>query len=134
MNKVFSYLKGNMTNWVAETHSEEFTVDDYIHLGEDDSRDYYSFNPATVTLAEQDEKFDVKVYDASNKDDQAELLAAQPKLAFLRQQSLDIKGKLFAEYDIFEVLTGLANQDKYVIKHLADLKEKHAAYLKNLGF
>jgi L-alanine-DL-glutamate epimerase-like enolase superfamily enzyme len=46
----------------------------------------------------------------------------------------DIKGKLFAELDIFELLTGLANQDKYVIKHLADLKEKQEAYLKNLGF
>lgn len=131
--KVFSYLKNPQLDYVNEERLEGFeTSIHWKHLGDWNNREYFSFDPAFVKLQEQDEAFDVKVYD-SEKD--AEVLTGlRNKLPYLKQELQDIKTKMFAELDLFDLLIGIASKDKYVIEQLATLQKEHEDYLKNLGF
>jgi hypothetical protein len=132
--KVYSYLKAPMTDWVQEQHNEGFEPKHLKHLGDVEDRVYFSYDPEFVTVPEQDEKYEVKFYDISDSEDKAHLDSIKDKLTLVRQDSLDLKSKLFAKMDLFDLLTGLATSDKYVIEQLAELKKEHEDYLKALGF
>lgn len=131
--KVFSYLKNPTLDYVNEERLEGFEINKHWkHLGDWNSREYFSFDPEFVKLADQDEAFDVKIYDS--KKDAEELAAVRNKLAYLQQDLQDIKSKVFAEFDMIDVLMGLASKDKYVIDKLTALHTEHEEHLKNLGF
>lgn len=131
--KVFSYLRNPGLDYQNEERLEGFETDKHWkHLGDYDNREFFSFDPEFVVLQDQDEAFDVKVYDS--KDDADELFSLRTKLPYLRQDLQDIKAKMFAEIDLFDVLMGLASKDKYIIDKLSKLQKEHEEYLKNLGF
>lgn len=131
--KVFSYVKNPALDYVNEERLEGFDAAlHWKHLGTWNDREYFSFNPEFVKLQEQDEAFDLKVYDAET--DAEELAAVRTKLPYLQQELQDIKAKMFRELDIFDILTAIVSKDKYVIKTLEDLKQEHDEYLKSLGF
>lgn len=131
--KVFSYEKNANLEYINEERLEGFLPGvHWKHLGDWDNRSYFSFDPEFVKLQEQDEAFDVKVYDAEK--DAEELQAIRPKLAYLQQELQDIKAKMFRELDIFDILTAIVSKDKYVVKKLEELKKEHDDFLKNLGF
>lgn len=131
--KVFSYIKNTSVDYVNEERLEGFDASKHWkHLGDFDNREYFSFDPDFVKLQEQDEAFDVKVYDS--KEDEEFLNSLQNKLPYLQQELQDIKAKLFQSLDIFDILTGIAGKDKYIIGKLDELKKEHDTYLKSLGF
>lgn len=131
--KVFSYIKNTSVDYVNEERLEGFDASKHWkHLGDFDNREYFSFDPDFVKLQEQDEAFDVKVYDS--KEDEEFLNSLQNKLPYLQQELQDIKAKLFQSLDIFDILTGIAGKDKYIIGKLEELKKEHDTYLKSLGF
>jgi hypothetical protein len=131
--KVFSYKKNASLDYVNEIRLEGFETSlHWKHLGEWDNREYFSFDPEFVTLQDQAEEFDVKVYDP--KKDEDHLDSIKNKLAYLQQELQDIKAKMFRELDLFDILTGIVSKDKYVIEKLEELKKEHDTYLKSLGF
>lgn len=133
--KVLSYLKGPTDAWIPQEHAEGFVAaSHWKHLGDCEDREYFSFDPEFVTVAEQDEKFGVKVYDPKNKEDKAHLDSLHSKLSFLRQDLVDIKAQLFTETDLFDLIVGLASQDKYIIKKINELKTVYSEHLTSLGF
>jgi hypothetical protein len=133
--KVLSYLKGPTDSWIPQEHAEGFvSTSHWRHLGDFEDREYFSFDPEFVTVAEQDEKFAVKVYDPTNKEDKAHLDSLHSKLSFLRQDLVDIKAQLFTETDLFDLIVGLASQDKYIIKKINELKTVYSEHLTSLGF
>jgi len=52
----------------------------------------------------------------------------------LRQDLVDIKAQLFTETDLFDLIVGLASQDKYIIKKINELKTVYSEHLTSLGF
>lgn len=131
--KIFSYLKNPGLDYKNEERLEGFDVNKHWkHLGDWNSREYFSFDPEFVKLQDQDEAFDVKVYDS--KADAEELSTVRNKLAYLQQDLQDIKSQLFSEFDMIDVLMGLASKDKYVIDKLVTLQKTHEEHLKSLGF
>jgi len=133
MNKIYSHKKGNMEGWIPETRLEGF-VDNHSfkQLGDADDKEFFSFDPTVITLSEQDERFEVKVYDAANEEDAAYLKSVKDKLWVLRQELNTIRSRVAV--DLFDVLTGLAVGDKYTIDTLTALKKEHDDFVKNLGF
>ena len=104
----------------------------YKFLGEFDGKEFYSFDPAAVELADNSERFQVKVYDTAVEQDAEYLQHIKNKLWVVQQETQDIKSKL--DMDIFTILTNLAVGDKYTIDTLTALKKEHDDYLSNLGF
>lgn len=134
--KVFSQKMLEMDVYVQPERLEEFDASkDYIHLGNYEGRDYYSINPETVVLQEQtDDKYDIKEYDPSKKDDKAVLDSLKNKLQHTRELIIYTKQSVFADMDMFDMFYGLANNDKYVKQKINEVFAKIEADLANLGF
>ena len=99
--KIFSYKKTVMDTWNAETRLEAFQPDDYKQLGEIDSYYYFSYNPETVILAENDEvKYEIKMYDITNKTDADFLDSIKNQLTYVKEEVLTAKSKLFESHDM----------------------------------
>lgn len=129
--KILSHIKGNLEGYNEPEFLDGFVPKvSYKFLGDFDDKEFYSFDPELVKLAENDERFQVKVYD---KEEDAEYLASiKNKLWVIAEETNEIKSKL--TMDIFTVLTNLAVGDKYTIELLTALKKEHDDYLSNLGF
>jgi hypothetical protein len=133
--KVFSQKMVEMDVYVQAERLEAFdAAKDYIHLGSYDGRDYFSYNPETVVLQKQDEKYDVKEYSPTKKDDKATLADLRTKLDYTRNLTANLKAELFSSMDLFDVLSGLSTNDKYVKDAISEIIEKIDAEFKNLGF
>ena len=131
--KVLSYKREPGLEYANEERLEGFDASKHWkHLGDYNGREYFSFDPEFVKLADQDEAIEFKVHDG--KDDVDFLNSLQNKLPYLQQELQDIKAKMFRELDLFDILTGIAAKDKYVIGKLDELKKEHDEYLKKLGF
>lgn len=132
--KIYSYKQEAMDLWNQEDRLEAFQPEDYVHLGDFEGRQYFSFNPETVTLAENDEKYDVKVYDTKKKADKEELDFIKTRLTFLKQEVISKKSELFTDLDLFDVLLGIASQDKYIIEKITSLQSDVDSVYKKYGF
>ena len=131
--KILSHIKGDLTGFNNPEHLDGFIPKvSYKFLGDADDKEFYSFDPAVVILAENDPKFQVKVYDKENSEDAEYLKAIKNRLWVVQQETQDIKSKL--DMDIFTVVTNLSVGDKYTIELLTALKKEHDDYFSNLGF
>jgi hypothetical protein len=133
--KVYSYKQAVMDTYNHPEFLEGFTPEHHVHLGDADGRSYYSFDSDFVKLAENDEeKYDVKVYDSKKKADKEHLASVVNSLHFLRQVIIVKKAALFDTIDMFDVLSGIAEQDKYVLDKIKTVKKDVEDTLANYGF
>lgn len=133
--KVYSYNQTVMDTFNHPEFLEGYTPEHHVHLGEADGRTFYSYDPEFVKLAENDEeKYAVKEYDSSKKADKAELAAVANKLHFLRQVIIGKKAALFDAVDMFDVLSGIAEQDKYILNKIKSVKQDVEDTLSSYGF
>jgi hypothetical protein len=131
--KILSHITGALEGYIEPEHLEGYIPDvSYKFLGEADNKAFYSFDPTVVALADNDERFQVRVYDRDNVEDAQYLNLIKNQLWVIKQETQDIKEKL--PMDLFTVLTNLAVGDKYTIDILTALKKEHDDYLSNLGF
>jgi hypothetical protein len=131
--KIFSRIQADLEGYIEPVFLESYdSKSSYKFLGEFDGKEFYSFDPTAVKLADNNEKFQVKVYDTAIEEDAEYLKHIKNKLWVIQQETQDIKSKL--DMDIFTVLTNLAVSDKYTIDTLTALKKEHDDYLSNLGF
>lgn len=131
--KIYSYKQLAMDTWNHEERSEEYQPGDHLHLGTVDGREFFSYNPETVTLAENDEKFEVTVY-SSNKKDVAFLTSIRDQLTVIRQEVHLAKQKIYDNNDLFDILVGLSANDANIVKMLADVKKDIDATYAKYGF
>jgi hypothetical protein len=132
--KVYSIKQEVMDIYVEPIRGEGFQPEHLVHLGDADGRTYHSYDPAHVTLSENDEKYDQKVYDSKNAEDKAHLTSVINKLHFLRQVLLSKKAVLFETVDMFDVIAGIVEQDKYILDTVAAVKADVDQILENYGF
>jgi hypothetical protein len=131
--KIFSRTEEKLEGYNEPVFLESYdSKTSYKFLGEFDNKEFYSFDPAAVELADNDDRFQVKVYDLTVAEDADYLNHVKHKLWVVQQETHDIKSKL--DMDIFTVLTNLAVGDKYTIDTLTALKKEHDDYFSNLGF
>ena len=133
MRKILSHITGDLTGFQDAEHLDGYIPKvSYKLLGTVDDKEFYSFDTTVVIPADNDEKFQVKIYDVTDPADKAYLESVKDKLWVVREELHDIKSKL--TMDLFTVLTNLAVGDKYTIDTLTALKKEHDDYLSNLGF
>lgn len=131
--KVFSHIEGSLDGYIPEERLDGFVKElHFKYLGNADGLEFHSFDPEFVELSENDEKFQVRIYNPLVEEDKEILNNVKNKLWVVKQDLNDIKSKL--KIDIFAALTGLATNDKYVIEILTEIKKEHDDYLINLGF
>ena len=132
--KVYSYKQEVMDTFNHPEFLEGYTPEHHVHLGDADGRSYYSYDPEFVKLADNDEKYDVKVHDSKKKADKEQLAAVVNSLHFLRQLIITKKAALFESNDMFDVLAGIANQDKYTLDKIKSIQKDVEDTLTNYGF
>ena len=113
---------------------EDFQPEHHTHLGDYDGYSYYSYDSEFVTLNENDEKYEQKEYDPTNTADKAELDSVKNHLHFLRQQIITKKAQLFETIDMFDVIAGIVEQDKYILDKVNEVKSQVDAIYSNYGF
>lgn len=113
---------------------EDFQPEHHTHLGDYDGYSYYSYDSEFVTLNENDEKYEQKEYDPTNTEDKAELDSVKNHLHFLRQQIITKKAQLFETIDMFDVIAGIVEQDKYILDKVNEVKSEVDAIYSNYGF
>lgn len=123
-----------MDVYLEPNRLEGFQPEHHAHLGDYNGYSYYSYDENFVTLNENDEKYEQKEYDPTNSEDKAELNAVKDYLHFLRQQIISKKASLFETIDIFDVLSGIAEQDKYILDKVKEVKSQVDAVYSNYGF
>lgn len=133
--KVYSYKQAVMDTFNHPELLEGYQPDHHVHLGDYDGRSYFAHDPEFVKLAENDaELFDVKVYDNKKKADREELSKVVNNLHFLRQLLIAKKAALFETIDMFDVISGIASQDKYVLDKIKTVQKDVDDTLSNYGF
>ncbi|NDG28486.1 hypothetical protein EB118_00080 [bacterium] len=132
--RVYSIKQVAMENYNHPVRSEDYQPEDHVSLGEYEGHSYFAFNPANVTLQENEAEFEQRVYDSNNAEDKAHLDSIKNKLHFLRQEILSIKSKLFTNLDMFDVIVGIKDQDKYILDIVAEIKSELDAKLSSYGF
>ncbi len=113
---------------------EGFQPEHHTHLGDYDGYSYYSYDSEFVTLNENDEKYEQKEYDTTNTEDKAELNSVKNHLHFLRQEIITKKAQLFETIDMFDVIAGIVDQDKYILDKVKEVKNDVDAIYSNYGF
>lgn len=133
--KVYSYKQAAMDTYNHPEFLEGYQPEHHVHLGDTDNRSYYSYNSEFVKLNENDtEKYDLTEYDPKKKADKEHLESVINKLHFLRQVLITKKAALFETIDMFDVISGLANQDKYILDAIKTVKKDVDQVLQNYGF
>jgi len=131
--KILSHIKGTLEGFIEHEPLDGYIPKvSYKFLGDTDNKEFYSFDPSVVALADNDERFQVKVYDKENPEDVEYLNKIKNDLWVIKDETQEIKSKL--NMDLFTVLTNLASGDKYTIDTLTALKKEHDDYFSNLGF
>jgi len=131
--KILSHIKGTLEGFIEHEPLDGYIPKvSYKFLGDADGKEFYSFDPSVVALADNDERFQVKVYDKENPEDVEYLNKIKNDLWVIKDETQEIKSKL--NMDLFTVLTNLASGDKYTIDTLTALKKEHDDYFSNLGF
>ena len=123
-----------MDVYLEPNRLDGFQPEHHTHLGDYNGYSYYSYDTEFVTLNENDEKYEQKEYDPTNAEDKAELNAVRDYLHFLRQQVISKKAILFETIDMFDVLSGIAEQDKYILDKVKEVKSQVDAVYSNYGF
>lgn len=123
-----------MDVYLEPNRLEGFQSDHHQHLGEHNGYSYFSYNTEFVTLNENDEKYEQKEYDPTNSEDKAELTSVRDHLHYLRQQIIAKKANLFETIDMFDVLSGIVEQDKYILDKVKEVKSQVDALYSNYGF
>lgn len=113
---------------------DDFQPEHFVHLGDYDGYTYFSYNPESVTLNENDEKYEQKEFDTTDSEDKAELERVKNHLHFLRQQIITKKSQLFETIDIFDVIVGVVEQDKYILDTVKEVKNQVDEIYSNYGF
>jgi len=132
--KVYRIKQEVMDVYQEPNRLDGFQPEHHTHLGDYNGYSYYSYDTEFVTLNENDEKYEQKEYDSTNTEDKAELNAVKDHLHFLRQQVISKKASLFETVDIFDVLSGIAEQDKYILDKVKEVKSQVDAVYSNYGF
>jgi hypothetical protein len=131
--KILSHIKGTLEGFIEHEPLDGYIPKvSYKFLGDAANKEFYSFDPSVVALADNDERFQVKVYDKENPEDVEYLNKIKNDLWVIKDETQEIKSKL--NMDLFTVLTNLASGDKYTIDTLTALKKEHDDYFSNLGF
>jgi hypothetical protein len=134
--KVYSYRMLEQDTFNHPERGEDFdAAKDLIHLGQLDGREWYSYNPATVTLVKQnDEKYEFREYDPKVEDDKKILDSVVKKLTYTSALIVSTKQSIFEGGDLFDVLHGLSTGDKYTKDTIKAAFDKIEQDLENLGF
>ena len=132
--KVYRIKQEVMDVYLEPNRLDGFQPEHHTHLGDYNGYSYYSYDTEFVTLNENDEKYEQKEYDPTNAEDKAELNAVRDYLHFLRQQVISKKAILFETIDMFDVLSGIAEQDKYILDKVKEVKSQVDAVYSNYGF
>ena len=113
---------------------EGYQPEHHVHLGEYDGYTYFSYDSEFVTLCDNDEKYEQKEYDPKVSSDKAELNSVKNHLHYLRQQIITAKAQLFETIDVFDVITGIVEQDKYILDKVKEIKSNVDTIYTNYGF
>lgn len=132
--KVYRIKQEVMDVYQEPNRLDGFQPEHHTHLGDYDGYSYYSYNTEFVTLNENDEKYEQKEYDPTNTEDKTELNSVKDHLHFLRQQIITKKSQLFETIDIFDVIAGIVEQDKYILDKVSEVKSQVDAIYSNYGF
>ena len=132
--KIYSIKSQDMSDYVFETRLDEFQVEDHQHLGDYNGRSYYCFNPDTVELGENDEKFEVTIYDKTDSEDLAHLNEVKKNLTLVKQAVYMAKVKVFRDHDIFDYLHGIANGNTDIQNQLNTINTEVNEIYTNFGF
>lgn len=128
-------IKQEITDVYREPNRlEGFQAGYHVHLGDYNGYSYFSFHPDFVSLNDNDEKYEQKEYDPTNTADKAELDSVKDHLHYLRQQIISKKAELFETIDIFDVLAGMVEQDKYILDKVKAVKAQVDLIYTNHGF
>lgn len=132
--KVYRIKQEVMDVYQEPNRLEGFQPEHHTHLGDYDGYSYYSYDSEFVTLNENDEKYEQKEYDTTNTEDKAELNSVKNHLHFLRQEIITKKAQLFETIDMFDVIAGIVDQDKYILDKVKEVKNDVDAIYSNYGF
>ena len=113
---------------------DDFQPEHFVHLGEYQGYTYFSYDPEFVTLNENDKKYEQKEFDPASSKDKAELDLVKNHLHFLRQQIITKKSKLFETIDMFDVIAGIVERDKYILDKVKEIKTQVDEIYGNYGF
>ncbi len=130
MNKVYSY-RDSVEAFNMPTRASNAQDTDHWHLGDADGVHYFTFNPDTITLADNPDH-DQRVYESD--EDKAELVEVLPRLHYLQQRLQEKRAVFMGQYDEFTKLHAIVN-DNAAFK--AAVNSKHAeinSYITSLGF
>ncbi len=132
--KVYRIKQEVMDVYQEPNRLDGFQPEHHTHLGDYDGYSYYSYDSSFVTLNENDEKYEQKEYDPTNTEDKAELNSVKNHLHFLRQEIITKKAQLFETIDMFDVIAGIVEQDKYILDKVKEVKNDVDAIYSNYGF
>ncbi len=132
--KVYRIKQEVMDVYQEPNRLDGFQPEHHTHLGDYDGYSYYSYDSSFVTLNENDEKYEQKEYDPTNTEDKAELNSVKNHLHFLRQEIITKKAQLFETIDMFDVIAGIVEQDKYILDKVNEVKSQVDAIYSNYGF
>ena len=131
--KVYSYKAGPIEGFSLPEFLEGYQPEMHVHLGTWEGREYFSYDPEFVKVQDA-ESAEYKFFDTKKKDDKEFLNSIVNNLHFMRQQIVTKKAELFQDIDMFDVISGLASQDKYVLEKIKTAQKSVDEILKNYGF
>jgi len=130
MNKVYSY-KDSADAFKMPTMSSQYKDGDHWHLGDSDGMHFFTFNPDTVTLQDND-THEQKVYET---DEDKELLAeVLPKLTYLQTKLQEKRFGFLSQYDEFTKLHKIVNGDAAFKAAVNSKHDEINNYIQSLGF
>ena len=132
--KVYRIKQEVMDVYQEPNRLEGYQSEHHVHLGDYNGYTYFSYDTEYVTLNENDEKYEQKEYDPNVAEDKAELDSVKNHLHYLIQQIISAKAQLFETIDVFDVITGIVEQDKYILDKVKEIKSSVDSIYTNYGF
>jgi hypothetical protein len=127
---VYSY-KDSVENYVTPAHLNGYQPEDMFHLGDYNGIHYFSYNPDTVTLAENP-SHEQKEY--KTEEEKAELAQVLPYLLYLQARLRVKKEEFLSQYDQFTLIRLAVNSTGSFKTAINAKNEEINAYLASLGF
>ncbi len=130
MNKVLSY-KDSVEAYAMPTRAADAQDADYWHLGDAEGLHYFTFNPDTITIAENPDH-EQRIYETD--EDKEELAEVLPKLVYLQQRLHEKRYGFLSQYDEFTKLHAIVNADPAFKAAVNSKQTEINNYITSLGF
>lgn len=130
--KIYTYIEGNMAGFTHPTPIDNTDLTAITQLGRNGQKSVYHFDPERVTIHENDETYEARVWNLDDPIELAEMKEFVKGIDEVTRKIAEIEGSI-NDINTFKLFKGIIDKDKDVIAKINAIDTARGEWLASVG-